>query len=307
MIIYLKLLYIQWNTKKKLKISSYFLINDKIRYINIKFLPMQTQKNSKPIVLLTDFGFKDPYVGLMKGKILKIWPKAPLVDLCHEVNPYEILQGLFFLYTSYTYFPDHSIFLSVIDPGVGSSRKPLICKLKNQYFIAPDNGLLSPFMDEGDFYEIDITLFKSISFTFHGRDIFAPAAALLAKGSSIHKIAKKIVSNKLVKINYLPDENENEVKGKIFSIDVFGNIITNIENKFYEVIEKIILINNKEEYKIKKKVNTFSCLKIGDLGFIQGSHGYIEIISNMKSAKNILKIASYFSKIIIQGEKNGRN
>ena len=132
----------------------------------------------KIIALLTDFGLKDPYVAEMKAKMLTINPNLNFVDITHEVNFADIRQAGFKLFKSYRYFPDGTIFLVVVDPGVGTSRKPIIVSTKKYYFVGPDNGVFSYIYEneEHTVYEIKVND-KNVSYTFHGRDIFAPTSA----------------------------------------------------------------------------------------------------------------------------------
>lgn len=190
----------------------------------------KTQKN--PIVLLTDFGTTDPFVGQMKGVIKSIAPDAEMIDLCHHVPPQNIEVGALFLRKSVEYFPDGTIFIAVVDPGVGTERKGLVAKSGQFFFVGPDNGLLSPCFQETDVTEIRLIensqyQLPRVSCTFHGRDIFSPVAAHLFNGVKLAVFGEK--TEKVVQLDLLnPETSERQIKGKVIHIDRFGNIWTNI-------------------------------------------------------------------------------
>jgi len=182
-------------------------------------------KNS-PIVLLTDFGTSDPYVGIMKGVILSRAPKATIVDLCHEAAPQDVRMAAFQLLVSAPYFPDKTVFCCVVDPGVGSSRRAVWAKTKRHQFLAPDNGLLSWLPEpvvEWRTIEAEKLRLHPVSGTFHGRDVFAPAAAALASGLSAAKLGPKILDPKRI-----PFPSAAKTRGEILCVDHFGNAITNL-------------------------------------------------------------------------------
>ncbi len=144
------------------------------------------------IVLLTDFGNKDNFVGVMKGVISGINPVAHLIDLTHEIEPQSVQQAAFVLWASRKFFPEDSIFVNVVDPGVGSDRKIICGRVDNQIFIAPDNGLLDYVVAEAnelEFYEVSNKRFflSDVSSTFHGRDIFAPVSANISRGIRLNE------------------------------------------------------------------------------------------------------------------------
>lgn len=200
----------------------------------------QTQKMNI-IVLLTDFGLNDSFVGVMKGVISRINPQAKIVDLCHEIESHNIHDAAFLLESSYPYFPEGTVFLIVVDPGVGSERKSVIVETEKYIFVAPDNGVLS-FLTERDIKRIiQITneeyFLKPVSHTFHGRDIFAPVAAHLSRGENVEKFGPAIR-----KINRLkfpePQVKNNRLLGEVMYVDHFGNLITNInQDAFLRFIE----------------------------------------------------------------------
>jgi S-adenosylmethionine hydrolase len=189
-----------------------------------------------PIIsLITDFGVKDPFVGLMKGVILGINPKARLIDITHSVSRHSIIEASRIILTSYRYFPSHTIHIAVVDPGVGGSRRPIMAITDNYYFIGPDNGIFTPIFEETspDFLKVlhltssDYFLPMSGS-TFHGRDIFAPVAAWLSKGTDAGKFGELINDYEKISLSKPSSKNSNTLTGEIVSIDIFGNAISNI-------------------------------------------------------------------------------
>lgn len=179
-------------------------------------------RSSPIVVFLTDFG-DDPYAGVMKGVILSHCPGAIPVDLTNHVSPGNVREGAWLLLANYAYFPAGSVFLAVVDPGVGTARKALAVKAGDYFFIGPDNGLLYPAMtDAGSVEVIALPVPKKASCTFHGRDVFAPAAARLAAGVSLGEIGSPAVPK--VRFHFYRKGRE----GEVVTIDRFGNVITNL-------------------------------------------------------------------------------
>ena len=176
------------------------------------------------IVLMTDFG-NDPYVGIMKGQILQINPSVKILSLSNHIKNHDIRQGAFILLKSYKYFPINTIFLIVVDPGVGGLRKAIGAQINNYYFVGPDNGILYPIISEFEEASIvDLPIPNNIPFTFHGRDVFAPAAANLSQTYSLTDLGPPSVLKTPLHFYWDPKTSSGEV---IF-IDHFGNIITNL-------------------------------------------------------------------------------
>ena len=184
------------------------------------------------ITLLTDFGTRDGYVGVMKGVILGILPGAQLVDITHEVNPQDLHQAALILSDVYRYFPPSTVHLVVVDPGVGSQRQPIALETARGRFIAPDNGVLTHVcMAEETCHAVALTdsayWLPTPSRTFHGRDIFSPAAAHLAKGVPLDDLGtpiEELVLLKLPPLSITPDS----IQGEVIRVDHFGNVLTNI-------------------------------------------------------------------------------
>ncbi len=190
--------------------------------------------NQGVIAFLTDFGLSDGYVGVMKGVALSIAPQARVLDITHDISPQDIEAGAWVLATSYRYFPEGTIFACVVDPGVGSARRPVAVHAGKWYFVGPDNGLLSYVIAEQPVHEA-VALANAayrlaqVSHTFHGRDIFAPAAAHLARGVSIGELGQAVDPAELQVFSIAaPALQEGRIQARVVHIDHFGNIVTNI-------------------------------------------------------------------------------
>ncbi len=193
-----------------------------------------------PIVLLTDFGFKDHYVGVLKGVILSIHPTTTIVDLSHGVEPQNILQAASLLEISYSFFPKGSIFVCVVDPGVGTSRKILCAKSRNYYFLGPDNGVLTlalghePLMEVRSLENKKFYSQKTPSATFHGRDIISPCAAHLSRNRKVfNQLGPRIFKIRELKMPGVR-KSKSRIEGEILYFDHFGNAITNIHRSLAE-------------------------------------------------------------------------
>lgn len=190
---------------------------------------------SKLITLLSDFGHKDPFVGIMKGVIFGIDPDARVIDLSHGIPPQDVMAGALVLRHSVPYFPPGTIHVAVVDPGVGTARRPLLIEAENRFFIGPDNGLLSLALEGKASRHIielanDLYHLKPTSATFHGRDIFAPAAAYLSLGTpplDFGPARHDFQSLPWPKVTTSADA----IQGEIIYIDGFGNLVTNIEEQ----------------------------------------------------------------------------
>jgi S-adenosylmethionine hydrolase len=193
----------------------------------------------EPIIsLTTDFGEHDPFVGIMKGVILGINPSVQIVDLCHQVPAHRILEASFLLNSSYRYFPFGTIHVVVVDPGVGSRRRPILVQTPQFFFVAPDNGVLSYLYQEQPdlqvFHLTESRYFRpEISQTFHGRDIFAPAAAWLSTGLSPHALGPRIQDYLQLEVPEPRCLAPHVFEFQIIHIDTFGNLITNIGQDFF--------------------------------------------------------------------------
>lgn len=248
----------------------------------------------RTIALLTDFGLKDNFVGVMKAVILKINPQVNLIDITHQVSPQNIWEAGFLLLKSYKFFPLKTIFLVVVDPGVGSERKALAIKTKNYYFVGPDNGVLSlASQEDGREKIVSLTnkkyFLKEISSTFQGRDIFSPVAGYLSKGISIDRFGPSLKKIKELSMPPLKKEGSTFL-GEIIYIDHFGNLVTNLSlEDFKEFTQQrpfILKINSKF---IDKFYPYYEKAKEKELFLCPGSFGYLEIALKNRSASSFLK------------------
>ncbi len=193
------------------------------------------QSQTKIITLLTDFGYSDPFVGQMKGVILSINPSVKIVDITHNIERHNIEEAAYVLYSSYKYFPSGTIHVAVVDPEVGSKRKAIVAQIDDHYFLSPDNGTISYLIRDNNFKAFEIEnlkyLLKKKSPTFQGRDLFAPAAALLSKGIRIEDFGKALIEVKKFSIPepiIVKEREALKILGQVVHIDQFGNLITNI-------------------------------------------------------------------------------
>jgi len=258
------------------------------------------------ITLLTDFGLADPYVGVMRGVILGIDPEATTVDLTHDVTPQDILQGAFLLGTSWHYFPPGTIHIAVVDPGVGTERRALLVQGPEHAFLAPDNGLLSFVLPE---QEVNGPLFQPyigpvppgfkayaltnprywrhpVSATFHGRDIFAPAAAHLSLGISPSELGEPVHSLTRLAVP-VAEWQGNALAGYVLHIDRFGNVVTNIT--------EALLGHERQALAIEiggRRVEGLSATYAAREGLsaLIGSHGNLEIVVKNGSAAQLLGV-----------------
>jgi S-adenosyl-L-methionine hydrolase (adenosine-forming) len=196
------------------------------------------------ITLLTDFGDQDPFVASMKGVILTINPHATIVDLSHHVPPHSIEDAAYHLNSCYRYFPNGTVHVAVVDPGVGSVRRPLIAKSEHHFFLAPDNGLLTPIFAENrgmEVREIENADFRltSAGHTFDGRDLFAPAAAWLTTPQPFASFGRLIDDCKTFTISK-PNWEAMALVGEIVHVDRFGNLITNFTSHHVEEIRGVM-------------------------------------------------------------------
>jgi S-adenosylmethionine hydrolase len=243
---------------------------------------------SKLIALTTDFGTADHFVGVMKGVIAGIAPAARVIDITHEIGPYNILEGAFVIAEAAPYFPKGTIHVVVVDPGVGGARRAILCEANGQFFVAPDNGVLSIMYSRGPHKVRMITnpklALKKVSRTFHGRDIFAPAAAHLARGVKPAQFGKSIQDHVRLDAVQPREIRPNTWGGTILKADRFGNLITN-----FHIDEFFAIETNPFEMKaggatIRRLALTFADTAPGELSVVVGSSGFLEIVANQASA-----------------------
>lgn len=241
------------------------------------------------IALLTDFGVADYFVAAMKGAILSINRRAVIVDITHEIPPQNIKSAGFTLRACRKDFPLKTIFVCVVDPGVGSDRRAILVETDECFFVAPDNGLLSFVFNEAKFFRVfELTSKKffnpHISQTFHGRDVYAPVAAYLSKGVEAVEFGDEITDFIRLNIEQPRKISQNTIEAKIIHADNFGNLITNLTKndlpaRFFLEFNGIV-IDNFLDY--------FAQAEEGEIGVILGSAGFLEIVAYKSSAKNML-------------------
>ncbi len=249
------------------------------------------------ITLTTDYGTNDHLVGTLKGVILKVNPDVTLVDITHNVTPFDLLDGALTIGSAYSYFPPKTIHVVVVDPGVGTERRPLIVSAQNQYFIAPDNGVLSVIYEREQenlvvrHANAEHYFLQPVSKTFHGRDIFAPVAAWLSKGWQTASMGDEISDYKRFALPR-PKETDGVVKGVVLRTDAFGNLITNFrgedlpESAVSEGVIRLQLGNQA----VTRLVETFARGNNGEAVAYLGSSGYLEIAVNKGNASRTLGI-----------------
>jgi S-adenosyl-L-methionine hydrolase (adenosine-forming) len=250
------------------------------------------------VTLTTDFGLADHYVGTMKGVLLSRCPGVRIIDISHDLPPFSIHSGAYTIDQAARYYPAATIHVIVIDPGVGTARKPILLEALNQFFIAPDNGVLSmiiardPKAKARELANRDLWL-SSPSSTFHGRDVFAPVAAALASGAANAQKVGPI----LTKLELLPDLDARQVKagrweGKLLSIDRFGNAITNFNAAAFPRLAASRFSMRIGRHRITTFASTFGDAADGVCFAYVGSSGFIELAVKQQSAAALLNAAA---------------
>jgi len=252
------------------------------------------------ITLTTDFGTKDPFVGIMKGVILGICSGVEIIDITHQIECYQLLEAALVVKATYRYFPSGTIHLIVVDPGVGSERRPLLVETEHHLFVAPDNGVLSLIYREEGWKRVrEITarsyFLQEVSDTFHGRDIFAPVAAWLARGENPASFGPPI--NDYIHLSLpLPVRIDHGLRGEVIYVDRFGNLMSNIEQgllssgwsphsrKYCRVVVGGTVIEGINDY--------YGQVPPGEVGAIFNSWGYLEIFVNQGSAQQRLSLGT---------------
>ena len=252
--------------------------------------------NRPLITLTTDFGLNDHFVGTIKGVILDIAPDAEIIDICHAVQAFDVLDGALTIAQAYSYFPNATVHMVVVDPGVGTARRPIVLSTGRHYFVAPDNGVLSlvyareerlqvRHIDAAHYYR------QPVSNTFHARDIFAPVAAYLAKGVEVAKFGEEITD--FVRFNAPKPKatDGNTLRGVVLKVDRFGNMITNFTPQDVPALFQAnppafkILVGKCEISEIHANYTEGAPNEVFG---ILGSMGYLEIAANRAAAAQII-------------------
>jgi S-adenosylmethionine hydrolase len=257
--------------------------------------------NNPVITLTTDFGYKDPFAGIMKGVILSLNPLANIVDITHGISPQSILEAMLTIGISHSSFPNNTIHIAVIDPGVGSSRRPIIVKTHRHVFVGPDNGIFSQLYNAKDknIQVFHITsehyLMPERSATFHGRDIFAPVAAWLSKGIEPYKFGDPVTDYVSIPVPAPDMPSKNLIHGEVLSVDHFGNLVTNITSQLLRDS-----LNSKAGSRIRVMikgreapfVNHYADAKKTEPYSLINSFGYLEIFIFSGNAASELQIST---------------
>jgi S-adenosylmethionine hydrolase len=276
----------------------------------------------KNIVILTDFGTTDPFVGIMKGVISGICPESQVIDLSHEIPPGDIQLGAIMLWKSFSFFTRGTVFLVVVDPGVGTMRRPIILETQGYSFVGPDNGIFTYILGE------DVRAWKldnpALALpepreTFHGRDIFSPGAAYAARGVPGSEFGPPVQDIYLIPYPRLVSPSPGVLEGEIIHIDRFGNCLTSLgvfnprsgsKYSFHPWVGETTISKQKTNLQdVLKKgmdlepahihqtgggrvgwVRTFTEIEGGNCGFLVGSSGLIEIVANRQSAAKLLNL-----------------
>jgi S-adenosylmethionine hydrolase len=248
------------------------------------------------ITLTTDFGVNDHFIGAVKGVILGIAPEAQIVDISHAVQPFDILDGALTISQAYSYFPSETVHMVIVDPGVGTARRPIILTADKHRFVAPDNGVLSLVYDREERISVrHITaqhyFRQPVSQTFHARDIFAPVASQLAKGVDVEKIGDEVTDYVRFAAPRPKPVDERTLRGVVLKVDRFGNLITNITQQDAPQLfggaagAFKIAIGKGQATSI---CNSYADGAPGEVFGILGSMGFLEIAANRGSAFQLL-------------------
>jgi len=265
----------------------------------------------RPIVTLTtDFGLNDHFVGTVKGVILSIMPDAEIVDICHSTQAYDVLDGALTIASSYSYFPVGAIHMVIVDPGVGTARRPIIVTTERHQFVAPDNGVLSlVYGREERLHVHEVTaehyFLKPVSQTFHARDIFAPVSAYLAKGVPAASFGEEVTDFVRLRAPQPKPLNERTLRGVVLKVDRFGNLITNITVEHAPALFQSepppfrVTVGKREVTDIRA---SYAEGAPGELFGIVGSMGYLEIAANRGSAAQLVGSGKGTDVDVILGE-----
>ena len=255
------------------------------------------------ITLTTDFGLKDPYMAEMKALILCISPDATIIDISHEIEKFNIKMGAYVLASASTYFPKGTIHVAVVDPGVGTKRRPIVAETKHSLLVGPDNGLLMLAAErEGIKHVYAIInanfMLEKVSKTFHGRNVFAPVAAYLGKGHSPAEMSSEI-NDYVVPDFATPKVEAKALTGQVLHVDDFGNIITNVSAKDLDKVR--VKEGSFLHVKLNRKTlrlqycSAYGEVKVNELLSIIGGHDFLEISVNQGNAAKKLRVKSGMS------------
>lgn len=235
------------------------------------------------ISLTTDFGIRNGFVGVLKGVIYKIAPDVKIADISHMIAAQDIHEGAFALWRAYSFFPRNTVHVYVVDPGVGTKRRPLAARLGDQYFVGPDNGLLTPIIEDAErentkmeFVELDNPKYflPKVSRTFHGRDIFAPVAAHLANGVSLSELGRAFNDPVRLEMSH-PEKTSRGFNAHVTVIDIFGNISTDLPASALQGRTDVLFRLRGAE--VNGVIESYGHRSAGDLVALVDSEDFIEI------------------------------
>ena len=264
----------------------------------------------RPIVTLTtDFGTNDHFVGAVKGVILDIVPEAAIVDISHAVQAFDVLDGALTISQAYSYFPTGTVHMVVVDPGVGTARRPILASSDGYHFVAPDNGVLSMVYAREERMHVrhitsDHYFRQPVSNTFHARDVFAPVAGYLAKIVDSHKFGDEIEDYVRFAAPKPKPAGDNKIRGVVLKVDRFGNLITNVTPEdapalFAPNAAFKIAVGNKEISDIR---TAYAEGAPGEVFAVLGSMGYLEIVANRAAAAQLTGAGKGSEVSILLGE-----
>ncbi len=266
----------------------------------------------RPIALLSDFGLADPYVGQLKAALVRMAPLARLLDISHQVEPFNAAQAAFFLAASAPHFPSDAVFVAVVDPGVGTGRRVLGAQAGGQSFITPDAGLLglllrNPGLPPVRFHDLSAEAAKySASSTFHGRDIMAPLAAQLASGTLLEELGPELPQGDIVTLPWAaPQAEEGDLRAHVLHVDRFGNCVLSLRAGDHIPGEVTGLLLGPDERRRLRLVRTYADLAPGEAGMLVGSQGFYELAANMGSAARLLTLRGGDAVRILLGDRPG--
>ncbi|MEA5078297.1 MAG: SAM-dependent chlorinase/fluorinase [Anaerolineaceae bacterium] len=248
------------------------------------------------ITLLTDFGLKDGFVGIMKGVIWGIAPTAQIADITHDIAPQNVIEGSLVLAQAVKYFPDGTVHVAVVDPGVGTTRKPVAARIGSQYFVGPDNGLFTGVIEAAEADGISIEFYHltnpkywlpQVSRSFHGRDIFSPVGAHLCNGVALAELGTPIADPARIMVPR-PEPTADGFAGQVLSVDHFGNLLTNITPEQLNGTRGVVI--KVGEASIDGLSLTFGERKPGELVAMIDSSGVLQIAVVNGNAADKLKV-----------------
>jgi hypothetical protein len=262
------------------------------------------------ITLTTDFGSNDHFVGVVKGVILDIVPEAQIVDICHSVQAYDVLDGALTVSQAYSYFPSRTVHMVIVDPGVGTARRPILASTEKYHFVAPDNGVLSlVYAREQRMHVRHITadhyFLQPVSKTFHARDIFAPVAAYLAKEVDALKFGEEVQEYVRFSAPKPKVVDGTRLRGVVLKVDRFGNLITNLTPQDAPALFGAgatgfkIVVGSREITEIR---NAYAEGAPGEVIGILGSMGFLEIAANRGAAAQLTGAGKGTDVTVILGE-----